>query len=215
MQGKPILFTSLMMLSPFSMATVGGPETIEVLGYDQKDQKIFLIRQYHDQFGHLPQLYYYQLNSRTPQKLIEVKSIYKHLDKKLSQAEKQLQQELKKIQTRLIPLESIPVSSFKVQKLKQKVTEGDFWQYNHPDDAFILKKYEQTYQVCSQHASSLVLSSTSYINPSLHVSNAWQIPNRSAQLAIVEYQGINMESGYSKQDASLLLPQTAKSKTTC
>ena len=67
---------SLILLSCTSFATVGGPQNIEILGLDQADQKIYVMRHYLDGRGRLPQLYYYQLNSKTPSKLIEVKSLY-------------------------------------------------------------------------------------------------------------------------------------------
>ncbi len=68
----PLLFSTL-FFSSHSFATVGGPQNIEVLGLDQADQKIYVMRHYLDGRGRLPQLYYYQLNSKTPSKLIEVK----------------------------------------------------------------------------------------------------------------------------------------------
>ncbi len=71
----PLLFSTL-FFSSHSFATVGGPQNIEVLGLDQADQKIYVMRHYLDGRGRLPQLYYYQLNSKTPSKLIEVKSLY-------------------------------------------------------------------------------------------------------------------------------------------
>ena len=57
----PLLFSSL-FFSSHSFATVGGPQNIEVLGLDQTDQKIYVMRHYLDGRGRLPQLYYYQLN---------------------------------------------------------------------------------------------------------------------------------------------------------
>ena len=71
----PLLFSTL-LFSSHSFATVGGPQNIEVLGLDQADQKIYVMRHYLDGRGRLPQLYYYQLNSKPPSKLIEVKSLY-------------------------------------------------------------------------------------------------------------------------------------------
>ena len=72
---KSIISSSLMIFSVQSYATLGGPEEITVLGYNQKDQKIYLLRHYVDESGRLPQLYYFQLNSKTPNKLITVSSI--------------------------------------------------------------------------------------------------------------------------------------------
>ncbi len=68
-------FFSLFSLSAY--ATVGGPQNIEVLGFDKKDiEKIYVMRHFHDGRGRLPQLYYYQLNAKSPTQLITVKSLY-------------------------------------------------------------------------------------------------------------------------------------------
>ncbi len=78
MRYNAILFvTTSLWLPSFAFATVGGPQNIEVLGLDQADQKIYLLRHYLDGRGRLPQLYYYQFNRKqSPEKLIEVKSLY-------------------------------------------------------------------------------------------------------------------------------------------
>lgn len=59
-----------------AFATVGGPQNIEVLGYEVKDQKLYLLRHYLDGRGRLPQLYYYNFKSKTPNQLIQVNSLY-------------------------------------------------------------------------------------------------------------------------------------------
>lgn len=43
----PLLFSTL-LFSSHSFATVGGPQNIEVLGLDQADQKIYVMRHYLD-----------------------------------------------------------------------------------------------------------------------------------------------------------------------
>ena len=97
----------LSIISPMLFATVCGEETIELLGYDQHDKKTYLARYYHDASGRVPQLYYYQLNSKHPTKLIEVKSIYKHVDRHSLDAERTVEQAFKNIQSRLIPLQKV------------------------------------------------------------------------------------------------------------
>ena len=68
---------SLILLPCTSFATVGGPQNIEILGYDHQDQKVYLLKHYEDGRGRLPQLYYYQFkNNQHPEKLIQVNSLY-------------------------------------------------------------------------------------------------------------------------------------------
>lgn len=73
---QPFLFSALACLPIISFATVGGQQRIEVLGYDQKDQKVYLLRHYEDGRGRLPQLYYYNFKSKQPNQLVQVNSLY-------------------------------------------------------------------------------------------------------------------------------------------
>ncbi|VCW45775.1 hypothetical protein BANRA_03739 [Acinetobacter baumannii] len=73
---KFLTFSTILTLSAHTYATVGGGQKIEVLGYQQKEKKLYVLRHYEDGRGRLPQLYYYLLNSKSPDKLIEVKSLY-------------------------------------------------------------------------------------------------------------------------------------------
>ncbi len=60
---KFLTFSTILTLSAHSYATVGGGQKIEVLGYQQKEKKLYVLRHYEDGRGRLPQLYYYLLNS--------------------------------------------------------------------------------------------------------------------------------------------------------
>ena len=73
---KAAVLTSVMALSVSALATVGGGQRIEILGYDKAEQKVFVLRHYDDGRGRLPQLYYYDLSSKNPEKLVEVRSLY-------------------------------------------------------------------------------------------------------------------------------------------
>ena len=55
MKANISLFLLGICLSPLSLATVGGPQNLEVLGYEAKDQKLYLLRHYLDGRGRLPQ----------------------------------------------------------------------------------------------------------------------------------------------------------------
>ena len=58
MRYNAILFvTASLWLPSFAFATVGGPQNIEVLGLDQADQKIYLLRHYLDGRGRLRIIY--------------------------------------------------------------------------------------------------------------------------------------------------------------
>ena len=203
----------LTSLSSLTFATVGGAESIQIMGYDQKAQKLYLTRQYHDQSGRVPQLYYYQLNNQQPDKLIEVKSIYKNIDRHSPRAEQHVSKELKKIQSRLIPLHQQNRQKLHLNVIKTKTSTGDYWQTSHPDDAFQVKKYQQQFLLCQQNYGSTIQSSISYLQPKLNITQYWQVPQQPVRVAVVSYLGMNVESGYTKEDPVLLLAQSTK--TSC
>lgn len=208
-----IIASSVFLLIPsLCFATVGGAERIEVLGYDQKDQKIFLTRHYEDASGRLPTLYYYQLSTKAPEKLIEVKSLYQQIKTfPYPRSEQKFFQELEKIQSRLKPLTAIDTKRTTVNIVQKKINVGDFWHTSHPDDAFKVKRYTQNYVIKNVNFKSTVLSSISYIKPQIKLKALYQLPKGNAhhpvQLAIVQYNGIPVETGYLKEDAALLLKE--------
>ena len=70
---------TLLLAAFFTMnathATVGGDQYLEFLGYEPTDQKVYLLRYYMDGRARAPQLYYFNLASNTPTKLVKVDSI--------------------------------------------------------------------------------------------------------------------------------------------
>ena len=202
----------MLFLPQMCLATVGGAESLEVLGFDQKDQKIFLARHYADASGRLPTLYYYHLASSQPHKLIEVKSLYKQIDRlPYTQVEKHFNREFKKIQSRLLPLQPLNTNRAKIQVIQRHFDIGHYWHTSHPDDEFDVKRYKQTYIVNNAAYKSATAQSISFIDPKLELRSLYALPQnnkkRSAQIAIIRYQGIPVEMGYSKEDALLLLDE--------
>ncbi|MBV6590196.1 hypothetical protein JMA07_19275, partial [Acinetobacter baumannii] len=51
---KFLTFSTILTLSAHSYATVGGGQKIEVLGYQQKEKKLYVLRHYEDGRGRLP-----------------------------------------------------------------------------------------------------------------------------------------------------------------
>ncbi|HCA4913809.1 TPA: hypothetical protein MW124_003736, partial [Acinetobacter baumannii] len=51
---KFLTFSTILTLSAHTYATVGGGQKIEVLGYQQKEKKLYVLRHYEDGRGRLP-----------------------------------------------------------------------------------------------------------------------------------------------------------------
>lgn len=204
MRYNAILFvTASLWLPSFAFATVGGPQNIEVLGLDQADQKIYLLRHYLDGRGRLPQLYYYQLNRKqSPAKLIEVKSLYinpktKRVD--YDQNSHKFDRDIAKIRKRLKPLTPIRASSAKIQILSKKTAYVTSWY----DPEIKVPQFNYTYRIRYGNLKSPIQQAVDY-KTGLSISQRYQIPQQNKVLMTVKYLGIPFETGYSIEDPVLL-----------
>jgi len=202
MKANISLFLLGLCLSPLSLATVGGPQNLEVLGYEAKDQKLYLLRHYLDGRGRLPQLYYYNFKSKMPNQLIQVNSLYinpktKKID--YDQNSKKFDQEIAKIKKRLVPLN--PIQKSKPQLKVLKTTKGSAPAWHDPQEK--VPKWTYQYQVKSGSQKSPVQQAVSY-QQGLKISQAYKVPRHNKTLVVVKYLGIPFETGYSIEDPALL-----------
>ena len=194
---------SFILLPCTCFATVGGPQNIEVLGYEGKEQKVYLLKHYLDGRGRLPQLYYYQLkNNKQPEKLIQVSSLYinpktKKID--YDQDSRQFDKEIAKIKKRLNPLAPIPKSSIKIQVLSKTTSKQQSWY----DPKQYIPKYTYKYQLSSKNFKSQIHQAIDY-RYGLNISQAYKVPQQQKILAVVKYLGLPYETGYSIEDPVLL-----------
>lgn len=185
-----------------AFATVGGPQNIEVLGYEVKDQKLYLLRHYLDGRGRLPQLYYYHFKSKTPNQLIQVNSLYinpqtKQID--YDQNSRKFDQEIAKIKKRLIPL--VPLQKQNIQLKLLKTSKGTAPAWHDPKEK--VPKWTHQYQVQSGQYRSPVQQAVSY-KTDLRLSQTYKVPKQNKILVTVKYLGIPFETGYHIEDPALL-----------
>ncbi|WP_111857977.1 hypothetical protein [Acinetobacter sp. CFCC 10889] len=189
-------------------ATTGAPESIDVLGYDQKDKKIYVLRQFNDESCKLPRLYYFNLNSKmSSNKAVPVQSIYmttkteQNLNDCTDTSELILEK-IEHIQKRLQTLNSIPTENFQVKIQQRKIETGQFWQHILED--YPVQRYTQNYIIQYQKLKSSVQKSISYNHAELRIARAYHIPQHNTFLVIVQYLGIPFETGYTVEDAVLI-----------
>lgn len=197
-----IALCSLAALPSLALATVGGPQSIEVLGYDAPDQKVYILRHFHDGRGRLPQLSYYLLGSKQPQKQIDVSSLYIHHKTQkvdFDQDPATFNQALAKIQRRLQPLTKVNTNQLKLKVLQRKQRRVKAAM----DPSCSLLEYQYRYQVQKSALRSPIQNAISY-QPKIQLSQSYSIPKHNKILAVVKYQGIAMEGGYSVEDAVIL-----------
>ena len=199
---KTFIF-GLILLPCTSFATVGGPHNLEFLGYDGKDQKVYLLKHYEDGRGRLPQLYYYQFkNNKQPEKLIQVNSLYvnpktKKID--YDQDSIQFNKDILKIKKRLTPLIVINKTSAKIQIVKKTRVQKSA----NPGFDNLISEYQYRYKVTTPQLSSLQHKAVAY-KPYLNISQAFKIPQHNKIVVAVKYLGIPFETGYSIEDPVLL-----------
>ncbi|OTG83291.1 aminotransferase [Acinetobacter sp. ANC 5054] len=195
-------FALFSVLSCSVFATVGGPQNIEVLGYDSKDQKIYLMRHFEDGRGRLPQLYYYQLNSKKPTQLITVRSLYinpvtKRID--YDQDSTQFDKSIANIKKRLIKLTPISNSNAQIQLITTMNGTAKSWY----DPSETIDKWNYQYQVKSFQYKSSVQSAETY-KEGINISKTYKIAQLPYRLVTVKYLGIPFETGYTVEDPVLL-----------
>lgn len=201
---QKLIFTSCLSCSLPVFATVGGPQTIEVLGYEAKEQKVYLLKHYEDGRGRLPQLYYYQFkNNAKPNKLIQVNSLYIHPKTKkidYDQEDTRFNQELAKITKRLQPLTATS-SQYRIVINKKTIQHVPVWY----DPKQKQPEFHYTYHVKNQNFKSLQQQATAY-QQQLTISQQFLVPQQNKVLVTVKYLGIPFETGYTIEDPILLLP---------
>lgn len=191
-------------MSLHCFATVGGGQHIEVLGYEAKPQKLYLLRHYEDERGRLPQLYYYQLNDKKPDKLIEVRSLY--INPKTHQIDYdqdgvQFEKDLAKIKKRLIPMVISNANTAKIQIIKSQTHNIPAWH----DPSQKIPEYKSIYSVNTPVLKSNNQQAVHYAK-TIKISQNYVVPNHNKMLVIVKYFGIPEETGYDIEDPVLLLP---------
>ena len=196
--------SSVLFTVPVSYATVGGKSYIELLGYEAKDQKLYLLKHDEDASGRLPQLYYFDFKSARPEQLIEVKSIYPRtktgeIDYFSDGTDVPFERELKKITRRLKKLYPINPNIFNINVEKQETVHVPAWA--EPEKTMPEYRYDYTvednpYKRTSQQAVSYA--------PKLAVKQAFRIPKQDRIVVTVEYLGFPDETMYTDEDAIIL-----------
>lgn len=198
----------IFMLSLNVHATVGGSEEIEILGYDEKDQKVYLLRDFADETCRVSLLYYFALKHSVDQsKLIPVKSLYQNVNEVgcLNEAdERRLENQIQQIKTRLKSLHRIPSKNTQIKILNTQQENGHFWQYV---DDYAVDRFTQSFKIENSTHYSQTQQAISYNNSKLALTQLFTIPKQKMQIAIIQYLGVPTETGYLKNDAILLMPK--------
>ncbi|MFB2577638.1 aminotransferase [Acinetobacter sp. c2-A9] len=219
---KFLMIITFCSISTASFATVCGGESVSVLGYDAKDQKVYVLRDYEDGRARVPQLYYFDLKSKSPQQIIEVTSLYEmyrdHQTQKIEYGSidddnyPQFEQKLNAIKQRLVPLKTLTNNDAQLDIVNIQEKPVVIWFDEYSDKPLSEKEkipqYTYHYQISSQSGqlTSQPQTAISYAKD-LRIQQFYAIPNQPYRLANVRYLGIGFETGYHRDDVILLLPK--------
>lgn len=222
---KTLLFALALSLISIntSWATVGGDQYLEFLGYEPTDKKVYLLRHYEDGRGRLPQLYYFDLKSKNPNKLNEVTSIYRNpktgkIDIDQYEDSHPFNKQLTAIKNRLQPLQKINNDSVKLTYLNRQEKQVPVWfdKYDNtkPDSQKEkVSEYHYRYQLSSHSNGETKAQAKKYISSpqtaisyrqDLQINQAFTVPNQPYKIVGMKYLGDQFETGYSWEDAVLL-----------
>ncbi|AMW78992.1 hypothetical protein AMD27_08925 [Acinetobacter sp. TGL-Y2] len=201
------LYTTPLFIPLSAYATVGGGQHLEFLGYEPKDQKLYVLRHFEDGRGRLPQLYYYQFSTQSTLKpqMIRVNSLYinpktRKID--YDQDDAQFNQQLSKIKKRLKPLVKIKSEQIKLDlsQKSQKHVPSIFSELSK------IVQYRFRYQLYNPTHQSHKQEAISY-TPKIRVNQAYSIPHQRQQIATVTYMAFPEEGGYNTEEPVLLIPK--------
>ena len=188
-------------------ATWGGPDSIEILGFDKQDAKIYYLLRSGDESGKLPQLYFLRVEQDSLP--IVVDSIYQGMNREDTaslQDEKELEKKLGLIKQRLIPLTPLRAQHIsldtEVEKQAELKISNDYKVTSWTMDVIISADEWQGKVEITNFRIAYVTDA----DPPVTLRGLYQIPSSNTVLGIIRYVGKPNESFYTTDECVLLQP---------
>lgn len=224
--GPLVVLGLLLGLSPRASATVGGPETLEVLGLAEQTAKLFLLRHDHSEAGLAPRALYFRVDlppeRRAPDAPYAIDSWY--AGPRADEAEALAARKIAYLRRHLTPLEPVPLDGVELS-----LRHGDLTpcprQQEKPDDTAIadgLGQARVNRRAGMVDAGGVVVSVCRRVTVTVRwegreaqttlltwggveLLDAWSVPGSKRRLVFLRHVGVTTETGYTR-DVALLLP---------
>lgn len=174
-----------------SRAMTGGPDLCEVLGYDPRDEKVFVAIYHADESGRLPTVLYFELRASFP----EVPRVVGWSRGSLPDTTRH-GHELRKLKRRLRPMIQILWPSFVVTRIMERrdttIRTGETTFVYHIDVPYQVGLWNQSLQV------------TAFRDSTVRLLSLYTVPGRRERLAVVSFMGIPYEGGFEVQAPALV-----------
>lgn len=179
-----------------------GPRTLDALGFDPDQHRLYLLEHFDDESSDLPQLHFMHTRGHHMGRLVPVHSWYHGAR---SEVEARFEDRLEALMARLRPLRSLPLEDLVLRTRVVKRRALRLFPDQPPIRKFDLRLTvrPRDVELISSLGGRAVV--TAYLRPRARLVEAFRIPGERLAVAIVGYVGIPFEVGYEKQ-AALLVP---------
>ncbi len=200
---KLFFFVLVFLVGAFqaSYSTVGGPEEIDVLGFDPSSSAIYFSYNYYNEGDQLPDLLEYSTKNRS----LTIWRVERSDEVNYSDAKDALENYFNRLKKTLKPLD--PLKSNDVKVLIEPIGRGEkkaakdysvpFWDYRVRIIRDNKEANSKTFRVYHNKDGIKAL-------------NVFSTPDRLSSVAVIRYEGIWMETGYD-MDHLLFAPKELKS----
>ncbi len=226
-----LVYAALLLVVPAARATMGGPQTLEVLGFQSDEARVYLLRHAHDQSGDPPRLLYYRLDDAPPEQApdqpVVVQSWY---EGDLRAVHDALPGRLAGLSARLVPLErrELVDLALTVTWRGRDICPQQKEQTRAADREAVLAHAERAggFLADPEDPGSALVSVCDRVDvavrwegqeaaTTLHtwggveVVGLWRVPERPEALVVLQHTGVTYEVGYAAQVPLLLAPGAA------
>jgi len=175
--------------------TTGGPTSIEVLGYDPVDRKVFFMAVDGSEAGTVPIVHYFSLASNSPTRVVQVRSWYEKIGPNDHEA---FEEQLERLRLRLSALKPLEQSAVSTKAEIQYIDQFQVEEGLRP-----VARYKVHFNL-SYGSLRAELDATAYCSDRAELIGAFQVPEEPYVLAVLSYIGNPVEFCYETETAVLL-----------
>ncbi len=194
------IMLSLLLTTDLAWGSVGGPSSLEVLGWDPVDRRVYVLEWLEDDSGDLPLLGYYLVDSDDPDRVIPVRGWARGEEWHARQV--RFWARLDELRARLEPLE--PVEPVGLELSERLLGVGPCPGLAHPELQASCRDLEVQLRWRGQERELRLLSWGSS-----DLVGAWAVPGGEHHLVVYTHLGHTYGQGY-QQELSLLFGSPPK-----
>lgn len=186
----------LLPSADFALTTVGGPQEIRFLGYNEQERKVYWLTYFRGASGRLPKLSYIDFSAEPFEPVVDTS-----WNKEIEPYDRAtFFNRVKLLKSQLLPLNEDISDSLVVTARIIEMSD-----YVIANDLPPVKRFEMVIMLRSGRLTGTIRI-TSYINKRIGVSQWYRIPNEPFGITTFSCTGIPWEGGYLKDSVVVLEP---------